>query len=94
MALLPDWSIICVKGVVYELTNSSFQLEDGGCIAFVHVADEMDILQKTEEGDEVKACFVSVSTKFQNLKIDESTHVVVKKGSGIRSSPSKLRRAF
>ena len=24
MALLPDWSIICVKGVVYELSNSGF----------------------------------------------------------------------
>ena len=83
-----------MKGVVYELTNSGFQLEDGRSIASVHVTDETDILQRIEEGDEVKAYLVSVSVKFQNLKIDESTHVVVKKGSGIRSSPSKLRRAF
>ena len=54
----------------------------------------MDILQKNEEGDEVKAYLVSVSVKFQNLKIDESTHVVVKKGNGTRISPSNLRRAF
>ena len=94
VALLPDWSIICVKGVVYELINSGFQLEDGGSIALVHVADETDILQRIEEGDEVKAYLVSVSTKFQNLKIDEETYVTVKKGNGICTSPTKLRRAF
>ena len=65
VALLPDWSITCVKGVVYELINSGFQLEDGGSIASVHVADETDILQRIEEGDEVKAYLVSVSKKLK-----------------------------
>ena len=80
--------------MVYEKINSGFQLEDGGSIAPVHIADETDILQRIEEGDEVKAYLVSVSTKFQNLTIDKETYVTVKKWNGILTSPTKLRRAF
>ena len=91
---LPDWSFVSFKAQVYEVTDEGLQVVFGDTVAAVHVRNQVLDLSQVAEGDTIEAHFAIVSQKFENLALDQGCIVSIRRGSGVRTSPIKLRRAF
>ena len=94
MKQLPNWSFVSSKAQVYEKTDEGMQVVVGDTVASVHVRNQVLDLSQVAEGDTIEAHFAIVSQKFENLALDQGCIVSIRRGSGVCTSPSKLRRAF
>ena len=86
-----DWEVISVKGFVYETnanTNYMSLLENE---TVVQVRFNANITMPSER-DEVELIGASWSTKFNQLTIEDYTHMSVKKAARTTAWPIKLKR--